>query len=600
MSDWDDEDEAEEGRARKRPLSNLAMLGFLWRQWMRDPPALGGSFVLTLVAVGLDLCIPWASGRLVDAVAHPGVGEAGAWRAWGVFVGLYLAFCVARNSFGWIWNPFAARNMEAMTNEAFERVQSFSSDWHANTFGGATVRRLSRAMWGYDSASDSLVIFILPSVLVLAGLSLSMMLRWPLVGLFSLAVCVLYVGQNLFLTVAYVRPANLKSNALDSKIGASLADAITANPIVKSFGAEAREASRMAGILAAWRTAVTRTWNRFQLVWLVQNLLLAALQAGLSGLILWQWMHRRASPGDVAFAISAFMLMAGYLRNMGENVRMLQKGMDDTLDVAVYMQTPPQVADTPGATPLARSAALVGQLVFDRVTFGYASQGAALYRDFSLVIDPGQRVALVGPTGSGKSTFVKLIQRLYDLDGGRILIGGVDIAGVTQASLRAAIAVVPQEPILFHRSIRENIAYARPDATQAEIEAAARRARADGFIRRLPRGYDTLVGERGVKLSGGERQRVAIARAFMADAPILILDEATSSLDVETEKEVAEATEALMAGRTTIVIAHRLSTVRSADRILVFQDGRVVEEGQHADLVARGGAYARLSALANA
>jgi ATP-binding cassette subfamily B protein len=223
-----------------------------------------------------------------------------------------------------------------------------------------------------------------------------------------------------------------------------------------------------------------------------------------------------------------------------------------------------------------------------------------LYTDFSLVIDAGQRVALVGPTGSGKSTFVKLVQRLYDLDGGRILIGGVDIASVTQESLRHAIAVVPQEPILFHRTIAENIGYARPDATMAEIEAAASRARAHDFITRLPKGYGTLVGERGVKLSGGERQRVAIARAFMADAPILILDEATSSLDVETEQEVALATEALMAGRTTIVIAHRLSTVRGADRILVFQDGRVVEEGRHADLIGRGGAYARMTELSNA
>jgi len=600
MSDWEDAPEGEEGGPRKRPLSNIAMLGFLWRQWMRNPPALGVSLVLTLVAVGLDLCIPWAAGRLVDAVAHPGTGEAGAWRAWGVFVGLYLAFCLARNSFGWIWNPFAARTMEAMTNEAFQRVQSFSADWHANTFGGATVRRLSRAMWGYDSASDALLIFIIPSLLVLLGLSLSMMLRWPLVGLFSLAVCLTYVGQNLLLTVAFVRPANLVSNALDSRIGASLADAIAANPIVKSFGAEGREATLMAGVLAAWRRAAIRTWNRFQLVWLVQNLLLAGLQAGLSGLIVWQWMHRQASAGDVAFAISAFMLMAGYLRNMGENVRMLQKGMDDAMDVAVYMRTPPHVADRSDASHFPEAAALSGQLVFDKVTFGYASQASAVYRDFSLVIDPGQRVALVGQTGSGKSTFVKLIQRLYDLDAGRILIGGVDIASVTQASLRRIIAVVPQEPILFHRSIRDNIAYARPEASLAEIQAAAQRARADGFIARLPKGYDTLVGERGVKLSGGERQRVAIARAFMADAPILILDEATSSLDVETERDVSEAIDALMVGRTTIVIAHRLSTIRNADRILVFQDGQVVEEGRHADLVSRGGAYARLSALASA
>ncbi|HQP21006.1 MAG TPA: ATP-binding cassette domain-containing protein, partial [Phenylobacterium sp.] len=188
--------------------------------------------------------------------------------------------------------------------------------------------------------------------------------------------------------------------------------------------------------------------------------------------------------------------------------------------------------------------------------------------------------------------------RLYDLDGGRILIDGQDIAGVTQQSLRRAIAVVPQDPALFHRTIAENIAYARPGAMPDEIELAARRARAHEFIARLPKGYETLVGERGVKLSGGERQRVAIARAFLADAPILVLDEATSSLDVETEREVQGAMEALMAGRTTIVIAHRLSTIRHADRILVFEQGRVVEEGRHAELVDRGGAYARLHAVA--
>ena len=216
------------------------------------------------------------------------------------------------------------------------------------------------------------------------------------------------------------------------------------------------------------------------------------------------------------------------------------------------------------------------------------------------MISPGERVALVGPTGAGKSTFVKLVQRLYDVEAGRILIGGVDVAHVTQESLRRAIAVVPQEPILFHRTIGENIAYACPDASQAQIEAAARRALAHDFVVRLPKGYDTLVGERGVKLSGGERQRVAIARAFMADAPILVLDEATSSLDVETERFVAQATEALMAGRTTIVIAHRLSTVRGADRILVFQNGRIVEEGRHTDLISGGGVYAHLTEIANA
>jgi ATP-binding cassette subfamily B protein len=253
------------------------------------------------------------------------------------------------------------------------------------------------------------------------------------------------------------------------------------------------------------------------------------------------------------------------------------------------------VADRPGASAFRGGQ---GEIVLDAVTFRYRNAEAPLYEDFSLRIAPGEKVALVGPTGAGKSTFVKLIQRLHDLQSGRILIDGQDVAGVVQTSLRAAIAVVPQDPALFHRSIGENIAYARAGASQDEIELAARRARAHDFIQRLPKGYDTLVGERGVKLSGGERQRVAIARAFLADAPVLVFDEATSSLDVETERLVQGAMEELMAGRTTIVIAHRLSTIRGADRILVFEDGKVVEEGTHRTLKADGGRYARLAAIA--
>ena len=206
-------------------------------------------------------------------------------------------------------------------------------------------------------------------------------------------------------------------------------------------------------------------------------------------------------------------------------------------------------------------------------------------------------MALVGPTGSGKTTFVKLVQRLYDVNGGAIVIDGQDVREVTQASLRQNIALVPQDPALFHRSLKENIAYANPDAPMEEIIAAAKRARAHDFIEKLPNGYDTEVGERGVKLSGGERQRVALARAFLANAPILILDEATSSLDVETEREVQAAMAELKAGRTTIVIAHRLSTIREADRILVFNQGRIVEQGKHGELIEARGLYARLNAM---
>ena len=227
--------------------------------------------------------------------------------------------------------------------------------------------------------------------------------------------------------------------------------------------------------------------------------------------------------------------------------------------------------------------------------FHYAGHRTPLYERLDVAIGAGERVGLVGHSGSGKTTFVKLIQRLYDVTGGRILIDGQDIAEATQQSLRSQVAIVQQEPILFHRSLAENIAYGRPGASQADIERAAENANAHAFISGLPKGYGTLVGERGVKLSGGERQRVALARAFLADAPVLILDEATSSLDSESEALIQEAIGRLLAGRTALIIAHRLSTVQALDRILVFDKGRIVEEGDHARLVTlEGGIYRRL------
>ena len=585
----DDED------TRERVLSNGQVIGFIGRFWLRRRWLLAACVILTLAAIGFDLALPWAAGKLVDAVAAGPVNADAAWRAWAMFVGVYLVFALVRNVSQRFWNPLAASNMKDMTDEGFARVQAFSADWHADTFAGATVRRLSRAMWGYDQASDALILWLGPALLVLLGLSGVMIVRWPTVGLFSLAVVIVYVASNIILSAKYIRPANLRSVALDSRIGGALADSLSSNPTVKTFGAETREAARIEGITTLWRRLTLATWTRGMNVWLWHNLLLVGLQAGLTGLLLRLWARGEASAGDVAFAITSFMLMSGYLRNVGENVRMLQKGLDDVEDVARYARTDAQVRDAPGAPAFVGD---LGEIVFDRAVFRYQSAETPLYDGFSLRIAPGEKVALVGATGAGKSTFVKQIQRLYDLQGGRVLIDAQDVAQVDQASLRRAIAVVPQDPALFHRSIADNIAYGRPDATLDEVMLAARRARAHEFIERLPEGYRTLVGERGVKLSGGERQRVAIARAFLADAPILVLDEATSSLDVETERQVQSAVEELMVGRTTIVIAHRLSTIRGADRILVFDRGRIVEEGRHADLVAAGGVYARLHAVA--
>jgi ATP-binding cassette, subfamily B, bacterial len=593
MSEVFDEDT---GEFRKRTLSNWQVLRFLSQYWLRRKWAFFGTITAVLVALGFEAQLPLATRALTNAALHQPRVAGIAWQAWFYFVGVFAAYQLIRNlTMKWVWNPFAARNMEELTTEAFQRVQSFSADWHADTFAGATVRRISRAMWGYDIVSDTVIIWIGPALIMLVALSVIMMLRWPAIGAFSLAMVALYIVSNVLFSNYYVMKANRRSVALDSRIGGALADAISSNPTVKGFGAETREEERFGTVVGEWCGATISTWNRYMDVWLVQNLLLGVLAAGLTGILILSWLKGQASAGDVAFVIATFMIMSGYLRNMGDNIRMLQRGLADCEDVAEYARIAPQVSDRTGALDFVGGD---GEVVFDGVTFRYKKATGPLYERFSLVIQPGERIALVGPTGSGKSTFVKLVQRLYDLDAGEIRIDGQNIAAVTQGSLRRAVAVVPQDPALFHRSIAENIGYARPGATPEEIALAAKRARAHDFIAKLPLGYDTLVGERGVKLSGGERQRVAIARAFLADAPILVLDEATSSLDVETEREVQLATEALMRGRTTIVIAHRLSTIRHADRILVFQDGRVVEEGRHQDLVARAGVYARLNAVA--
>jgi ATP-binding cassette subfamily B protein len=320
--------------------------------------------------------------------------------------------------------------------------------------------------------------------------------------------------------------------------------------------------------------------------------LLLGLRTSLALAVVLLWRKGLATLGDVTFVLTSYFIVHGYLREVGQHVANLQRSVNEMEELVRLKWERLGVEDRPHARALK---VVAGAIVFDRVTFRYGGRQEALFQDFSVTIRPGERVGLVGHSGSGKTTFVKLLHRLYEVQDGRILIDGQDILDVTQASLRAQLALVSQDPILFHRSLAENISYARPDAEPREIEEAAWLANAHEFIVQQPKGYRTLLGERGVKLSGGERQRVALARAFLANSPVLVLDEATSSLDAESEAAIQEAMVRLMAGRTAIVIAHRLSTVRMLDRILVFHNGQVVEEGTHETLVRKlGGAYQRL------
>ncbi|HWA18878.1 MAG TPA: ABC transporter ATP-binding protein [Devosia sp.] len=576
-----------------RGESYRKVLGFIFRHWGHQPRRVVAMFALFMLATILDVLTPLYAGHLVDAVSKGGPDALNAALvAFGVLIALGLGAVIIRQ-FGFMAIiDFTLKMMADVAQDAFHRVQRFSTDWHANTFAGSTVRKVTRGIWGIDSLNDVLIIFLFPSLVMLVGTSILLGLIWPLMGVAIGVGSLLYIAMTVALSVGYVSPAASLANMWDTRMGGALADAISCNAVVKGFGAEDREEIRLSGVVGKWRQRTGRTWRRGTLNGGIQGATMIVIRTMIVGLAIMFWQQGIAEAGDIALVLTSFFVLQGYLRDIGQHIRNLQRSVNDMEELVDVQYTPLGIADRPTASDRIIEE---GRIDYDHVTFQYGNHATPLYRDFSVTIPAGQKVGLVGHSGSGKTTFVKLIQRLYDVTGGRILIDGTDIRDMTQASLRGQIAIVQQEPILFHRSLAENIAYARPGATRSEVIGAAKLASAHDFISALPKGYETLVGERGVKLSGGERQRVAIARAFLADSPILIFDEATSSLDSESEMLIQKAMERLMVGRTTIIIAHRLSTVRALDRLLVFDKGQIVEEGRHEDLVRLdGGIYRRL------
>jgi ATP-binding cassette subfamily B protein len=573
-----------------------AVLAFLFRHWAKHIPLVCATAGAMVAATMTDVFLPVFAGNLVTAVSdandHRAAALHGAIIAVVIMAGLGLAQTALRYVVFLSIVQLTLRNMAEAAKDAFFRVQRFSSDWHSNTFAGSVQRKITRGMWAIDMLNDTLLVALLPALAVLAGSAIVLGLHWPVMGLLLAVGSALYITLAATLSVNWVAPASQLSNAWDTRVGGALADAISCNQVVKSFGAEHREDARLEKVLAKWAGRTRRTWVRGTINGTIQGAALLVLRSCVTSLAVWLWWTGRASPGDVATVLTAYFIVLGYLRDIGFHIANLQRGINEMEELVGLHAQSLGVQDAPKA----RNAVIRhGDIKFEGVEFRYGPHVNPLFKDFSLHIRAGERIGLVGHSGSGKTTFVKLVQRLHDVTGGRILIDDQEIATVKQASLRSQIAIVAQEPILFHRSLADNIAYGRPGASLAEIEQAAWLANAHEFIARLPRGYATLVGERGVKLSGGERQRVAIARAFLADAPILILDEATASLDSESEALIQEAMERLMTGRTVIVIAHRLSTVRALDRILVFEHGRIIEDGPHNALLAlNGGIYRRL------
>lgn len=568
------------------------VLFFTLQHWAsRKSLVIAVALAMTLATL-TEVVVPVYAGRLIDALAQGQSAAGVALDAFFAMMALGLAMVFLRHLAWWGVVPLTLSIMRRVAQGAFHRVQRFSTDWHNNSFAGSIVRKITRGMWALDTLNDVLLLALLPSLVVLVATVLLLAHRWPVMGLVMAVGAVAYVVLTVILATRVIAPASRLSNALDTRMGGVLADALGANAVVKSFGAEIREDARLGRVVDKWSRRTQRTWMRHTYSGTGQLTLLWTVRSAVTATALWLWWQGRATPGEITYVLTTYFVVHGYLRDIGQHVHHLQRAVNEMEEMVHLYAEPMGVADSPDARPLRIDA---GEVRFDHVTFCYAGQHTPLYRDLNVRIAPGERIGLVGHSGSGKTTFVKLIQRLYDVTEGRVLIDGQSIAQATQESLRSQIAIVQQEPILFHRSLAENISYARPDASPAQIERAARLANAHEFIMRLPRAYQTLVGERGVKLSGGERQRVALARAFLADAPILILDEATSSLDSESEALIQQAMDRLMSERTSIVIAHRLSTVRAMDRILVFEQGRIVEEGDHEALLRRPhGHYRRL------
>lgn len=567
----------------------VRILSFAFRLWLRRRGRVALLLLLVLASTAADVAIPVLTGRLVEAVA----AGTSPWGPFAAMLALGVLSVAGKIASYFTIIDLTVPTMREMEAEAFARVQRLPAGWHANAFAGSTVRQITRGAWALDDMADVLLLALLPSTLVLLGtIGTLAAFRWE-VGVVAVIGAVVFVTLSLTMTLRWVAPAARLSNAQDSRVSGALADAITSNAVVKAHAGEMREEARLEHALGKWALRTRRTWRRGTWSGLAQDTSIWSLRALVLGGALLAFVRGAAGAGEIAFVVSALGMLDGYLRQIGNQVRNLQKAVNDAEELVVLMSSAPEtdVVRAPAHSLPPRAAALS----FDHVGYGYEGAPIPLFDDLHVAIPAGQKVGLVGRSGSGKTTFVKLIQRLHEVTAGAIMLDGVDIASVPLAELRAHVALVPQEPILFHRSLAENIAYARPGATMAEVREAAARAGAGEFIDRLPKGYGTEVGERGVKLSGGERQRVAIARAFLSNAPVLVMDEATSSLDSEAEAQVADAAERLMEGRTTLVIAHRLATVERMDRILVFDRGRIVEDGTPTALMARdGGLYRAL------
>ncbi|HEU4914638.1 MAG TPA: ABC transporter ATP-binding protein [Candidatus Saccharimonadales bacterium] len=568
---------------------DLTTIQLFWQAGLRNKRLLLLALLYPVGAILISTIVPLLVGKIIAAIAsqdpNPGrfipyfVLAAGA----GVLANRYgFSFLLAHQ----------AKTMSYLQQKALETLLRRSVGFHNDNIGGKLVSDAIDYPAGYSQLANAIFINIIPfAVVLITGSVLIIAESWKLGVLVSLmAVVTVTWGVIESRGRSPLRKQRLKAT---KAVTAHLADAILNVQTVKTFAHETDELNKHKALnktllqqrLHDWQLAAYQGSNRIaallfmQLAFIVMIIHLVSNDPGLLGIGI--------------FAFSFTITLSNKLFEVNSMIRNIEDGLLNASPMTEIIMQEPEIRDTRGAKSLEVKK---GTISFDNVDFAYKDTSAtdSVFAGLQLSIKSGEKIGLVGQSGGGKSTLTRLLLRFEDINDGQILIDGQNIAEVTQSSLRQAISYVPQEPLLFHRTIRENIAYGDWDASLEDVQKAAKKAHAHEFIQGLQDGYDTIVGERGVKLSGGQRQRIAIARAILKNAPLLILDEATSALDSESEVLIQEALWDLMKGRTTIVIAHRLSTIQKMDRIIVLDDGKIVEQGSHKELVKQKGHYAKL------
>ncbi len=504
----------------------------------------------------------------------------------GIIAGIFLLNRVLYTVADYAIAFFQSRVIRDLTNFAFKKTVDHSYQFFINSFAGSLVKKVGRFVHSFEEIHDVLTFSIMIPGVRLVSVFIVLFIVAPVIGYLYLMWALIFVILSFHFAKKRVI-FDVAEAAADSRTTGRTADVFTNVLNLKMFSSSHREERSYNEVTTEQMHARDRAWGYQNFTFLLQGSVVTWLQIVSLSVSITLWFQGSITLGTIVLAYSYSATIFESVWNLGKQMSRMSKAFSNASEMVEIIDSEAEIMDP--AAPV-KPAIKSGEIIFDDVVFAY-KQGVPVLNRFNLKITPGEKVGIIGTSGAGKTTITKLLLRFADVTGGSIRIDGQDVRSLKQDDLRMAIAYVPQDPILFHRSLSENISYGKTKAKQGEIEDAAKLAHAHDFIQTLHHGYDTMVGERGVKLSGGERQRVAIARAILKNAPILILDEATSSLDSVSETHIKEALDVLMQGRTTIVIAHRLSTIEKMDRIIVMEKGEIVEEGSHKELLGKKGIY---------